>query len=141
MNFVTVFVLQLLLMTIVRTGKLNSVKVLLCLAVLLLVAKPFLGFSIISRVHPPSEGSILVKSFTKRKQEYVKNSNFSITDIQQKLASPVNQLVLRFVFLLNILFPALCFAANLITAGFLNEFALRIAPRRPAYLLLGNFIV
>ena len=84
---------------------LKSAKIYFFFAVLLLVAKPFLGFTMFSRMHPPSNENIFVKAFLKRKQEYVENSKFDMIAIQKKLADPVEQFFLRFSFLLSILFP------------------------------------
>src|SRR3984885_12950469 len=83
--------------------KLKTAKWLLSIAVFLFVAKPFVGFNI-NPSSLTSEASILVKSFTKRKHEYVENSSFDAKTIQRRLADPINQLFLLFSGLLGILF-------------------------------------
>jgi len=121
--------------------KLTSAKIFFCLAVLLFVAKPFLGFTMFSRAHPPAVDNIFVKAFTKRKIEDPESSNFSASAIQKKLAEPVKDFVLRFSFLLCIIFP-LAFAAGAdITDLFLRRIKLSLYPRGPAYLLNSKLII
>ena len=119
---------------------LSSAKIFLSLAVLLFVAKPFLGFTMFSRLHPPAEENIFVKSFTKRKLEDSENSIFNTSAIQKKLADPVDQFILRFSFLLSIIFPAI-FAAVNISNRFLNELRLSLSPPGHTYLLNGKLII
>jgi len=117
----------------------KPVKIYLCFAVLLLVAKPFLGFSLFDRMHPPAKASIFLKAFTKRKQEYAKDSKFDIIAIQKKLADPAGSIFLRFTFLLSILFP-LVFGI-----GTINLFLRRAKPYMPGnhqtYLLNSQLII
>jgi hypothetical protein len=120
---------------------LKSAKLYFCFAVLLLVAKPFLGFSLFSRIHPPAEENIFVKAFNKRKQEYAQDSHYDIIAIQKKLADPVQQFILRFSFLLNIIFPAIFMAGTNITNRFLNEIRLSLSLRQPTWLLNGKLII
>jgi hypothetical protein len=119
--------------------QLKSAKIYCCLAVLLFVAKPFLGFSMFRPVNPPVTETIFVKAFTKRKQEYVENSCFDIAAIQYKLAHPVNGFFLRFIYFLNMLFPAVF--CSFLTADFLNQPVLQISPCRHTYLLHGKLII
>jgi hypothetical protein len=119
----------------------KSAKLYFCFAVLFLVAKPFLGFSMFSRVHPPADESIFVKSFTKRLQEYSEDSNSDINAVQKRLADPVNLLFLRFTFFLSILFPLVFEASTNLTNSFLNGIHFRISPRRHTYLLNGKLII
>jgi hypothetical protein len=109
----------------------QSAKLLFIIAVMLLVAKPFLGFSMFSRIHPPAAESIFVKAFTKRKQEYVEDSSYDVIAVQKKLADHVDQLFLRFSFLLNILFPSIFYNGLCTTSRFLRDMQLNlVAPRR-----------
>ena len=119
----------------------KSVGIYLYFAVLLLVAKPFLGFTMFSRIHPPADQSIFIKSFTKRKQEYTEDSSFDMHALQKKLADPVKQVLLRFSFLLSILFPALLAAGKNITDRFLNEIQLSLSPRQHSWLLNSKLII
>lgn len=126
---------------VLNMRKLKSAKIFFSLAVLLFVAKPFLGFSMFSRLHPPSEENIFVKAFTKRKLEDPENSNFTAKAIQKKLAEPIQQFVLRFTFLLSTLFPAIFASRADITTGFLKRLKLSLSPYRPTYLLNGKLII
>lgn len=119
----------------------KSAKIYFCFAVLLLVAKPFLGFTMFSRVNPPAYETILVKAFTKRKQEYAEDSSFDIAAIVKKLANPVEAVFLRFSFFLNILFPAIFNAGINITARFLNQIQISLSARSNAYLLNGSLLI
>jgi hypothetical protein len=118
----------------------KSAKIYFCFAVLLMVAKPFLGFTMISRMHPPIKGNIFVKSFTKRKLEYSENSSFNMDTVQKKLADPVKQVIILFSCLLGILFPVLLAGKN-ITDRFLNEIQLSLSHRRDTYLLNCNLLI
>jgi hypothetical protein len=120
---------------------LKSIKMYFFFAVLLFVAKPFLGFSMFSRANPPATENIFVKAFTKRKQEYVEDSCFDIAAIQAKLADPVKQFFVRFTYFLSLLFPAV-FSSNLfLTTGFINQIALQLTPSRHTYLRNGKLII
>jgi hypothetical protein len=121
---------------------LKSAKIYFCFAVLLLVAKPFLGFSVFSPVNnPPSADNILVKAFTKRKQEYVEHSSYDIHAIQKKLADPVTQYILRFSFLLSVLFPVVFAAGSAITNRFLRGIILSLSPPGQTYLLNSTLLI
>ncbi|BAU54587.1 hypothetical protein [Mucilaginibacter gotjawali] len=117
------------------------VKILFFLAVLFFVAKPFLGFCMFSRLNPPSTVSIFVKAFTKRKQEYVKDSKFDIQTIQQKLADPANQLLLGFAFLLSILFPLI--SSDRVTIGnrYLQRLKFSLSSSPDTWLLNSQFLI
>ena len=106
---------------------LKSAKIYVCFAVLLFVARPFLGFAMINRLHPPVEKNIFAKAFLKRKLEYVENSKFDMIAIQKKLAGPVEPFFLRFSFLLSILFPLTFGAGTRITNRFLRTSKLTLS--------------
>jgi hypothetical protein len=121
--------------------KLKSAKIYLCFAVLLFVAKPFLGFTMFSRLHPPAHENIFVKAFTKRKLEDPENSNSTSKAIQKKLAEPVQHFVLRFTFRLSIIFPAVFSSGAGITDRFLRQIKLSLLPQEHTYLLNGKLII
>ncbi|WP_428331208.1 hypothetical protein [Mucilaginibacter sp.] len=120
---------------------LKSAKLYFCFAVLLLVAKPFLGFGMFSRNHPPADENIFVKAFTKRKQEYAEDSNADIISVQKKLADPIKQFFLRFDFLLGILFPAIFSTVKSAASNFLRKLNQSLSPPDDAYLLNGILII
>lgn len=117
------------------------VKILFFLAVLFFVAKPFLGFSMFNRSNPPSGVSIFVKAFTKRKQEYVKDSKFDIQTAQQKLSEPANQLLLGFAFLLSILFPLISSDRVSISKCYLQRLSHNLPLSPGAWLLNSQFLI
>ena len=81
----------------------KSAKICFFFAVLVFLAKPFLGFGVVNSLHPPAADNILVKIFSKRKLEYDEKSNNNIYSVQKKLADPVQHFVVRFTFLLCLL--------------------------------------
>ncbi|WP_295672141.1 hypothetical protein [uncultured Mucilaginibacter sp.] len=117
------------------------VKILFFLAVLFFVAKPFLGFSMFNRLNPPLAVSIFVKAFTKRKQEYVKDSKFDIKTVQQKLADPANQLLLGFAFLLSVLFPLFSLDRISISNRYLRRLKFNLSPFSDTWLINSQFLI
>jgi hypothetical protein len=117
------------------------IKIYFCFAVLLLVAKPFLGFSMFNRVHPPAEENIFVKAFNKRKQEYAEDSSFDIIEIQKKLANPVIRLFFRFAFFLGIILPAAFKAGISITNRHLRNIQLSLSQPEHSWLLNSKLII
>jgi len=117
---------------------LKSAKIYLLFAVLVFVAKPFLGFSMFSRLHPPAADNIFVKAFTKRKHEYTEHSSYDIIAIQKKLANPLKELFLHFTAFLNVLFP-LKFASDFnIPNSFLQT---SVQPIKRSYLRNSKLII
>ncbi|MDB5117270.1 MAG: hypothetical protein JWQ79_2762 [Mucilaginibacter sp.] len=122
--------------------RLLTVKIILFFAVLTFVSKPFVGFGITN--HFPSGNqttNILLKAFTKRKQEFVEGSVFNILNIQKNLANPPSGLFLLFSSLLSILFPALLCNSGKITNGILADIHCGLFPPRHRYLLSGKLII
>ena len=120
-------------------NKLKTAKWLFAIGVLFFVAKPFIGYSI--RSGSLSEASILVKSFTKRKHDYVEDSVQDAKNIQKRLADPVNQLFLHFSFLLGIISALTFDTAFNITAGFLQKIKRNLFSSPEAWLLDGQLII
>jgi hypothetical protein len=123
---------------LVNGNKLKTAKWLFAIAVLLFVAKPFIGFAL-NPSNPFIQESILVKSFTKRKHDYVENSAQDAKTIQKRLADPVNQLFLLFSFLF---ISAIIFdGAFNITARFLQKIRRNLISSPEAWLLDGQLII
>jgi hypothetical protein len=122
------------------THKLKTAKWLLAVAVLLFVAKPFIGFAL-NGSSPVSKTSILVKSFAKRKHEYVENSSSDVKTIQNQLANPVDQLFLLFSALLSIIFPLLFAAGFNITNRFIQKIKKGLTLPPDTWLLNGQLII
>jgi hypothetical protein len=110
-------------------------------AVMFFVAKPFLGFTVFSETHRPSEENIFVKVFSKRQVEFDDDSEYSIFTIQKRLAEPVRYFFLRFSFLLCILFPVIFAAGINITNRFLRRMLLSLPQSGSVYLLNSNLII
>jgi hypothetical protein len=119
----------------------TTAKLYLLFAVLLCVAKPFLGFSMFNRVNPPAENNIFIKVFSKRKQEDAEDSSFDGIAMRNKLIDPGKRFFLRFCSLLSILFPAIFNPGVNITNRFLRRMQLGLVPIAPGYLLNCNLII
>jgi hypothetical protein len=119
----------------------KSAKIFFIVAVLLFVAKPFLGFSMFSSTRPPAEDNIFVKVFSKRKVENEEDSKYNISAIQKELAEPVGEFFVRFSFLLGMLFPLIFEAGVNISTGFLRNIRLGQHPRGDIYLLNFSFLI
>lgn len=107
--------------------RVKTAQLILCIAALLFVAKPFVGFGLAAHLRTPVKTNILAKVFSKRK---VDDGRSSMNAIQKQLSDPATNLFLRFAFLLAILFPLAFKADELITARFLNQFQLWLQPQQ-----------
>ena len=116
-------------------------KIYFCFAVLLFVAKPFLGFSMFSRIHPPAADNIFIKAFNKRKLEYNEDNVSSMEVILKNLANPGEQLFLRFSVLLSILFPLVFKSLPDLTNRFLSGLQFNIKPQEHTYLLNSMLLI
>ena len=113
----------------------------LFLAVFMLASKPFIGFHAVKNIREGRSPGIYVKAFTKRKQEYVEDSEFDASTIQKRLANPLLALTVLFSFHLNLLFPSIFRKARAITAGILSDIYLSLIPPLHRYLLSGKLII
>jgi len=113
-----------------------------CLAVLLFVAKPFLGFAIISSgAGRVQTHNILVKSFTKRKPEDFRDAEARKIAIQRILTNPPLPFILCITALLGLLFPAIFKCAGRCSAAYLNNLRLNLIPSAPSFLLNGKLTI
>jgi hypothetical protein len=119
-----------------KMERLLTIKLCIGLAVLLFVAKPFLGFSICEANHPIEMHSLLAKSFTKRKTE-----NFESAEAQKKLAQSPALKLLSFAILLDFLFPFIYKRVTVISSQSLHGLNLALVPVQPSYLLTGKLII
>jgi len=121
-------------------NSLKTAKVFFCLAVLLFVAKPFIGFSIISFANiPVASNSLLIKSFSNRKPEDLKDAEAKKATIHRLLSNPPAILLLTIAALLGLLFTAL-FKKISISTRFLNELQAGLIPIQPN-LLTGKLSI
>ena len=121
--------------------KLTSAKIFFCLAFFLFVAKPFLGFSLFSRLHPPTAESIFIKAFTKRKVEEPESNRLRQEAILKNLTDASQQFVLLFSAFLSTLLPIVFLTANSINNSFQVLLKLRLSPSIPTWLLNGKLII
>lgn len=112
----------------------KSAIIFFCFAVLMLVAKPFIGFNSLANINRLKHLSICVKAFTKRKQEYVEDSSFDTTFVQKKLAKPLDLVLIHFAVLLALILP-FAFAAQNLSNRALRRLRLCLSPAHPSYLL------
>lgn len=108
----------------------------------MLAAKPFIGFDAIKQMgRGKNPSGVIVKAFTKRKQEYVEDSNFDVSTIYKRLANPLLALTGLFSLLLSTLFPSIFRKCKLITASILSNIHLSLFPPVQRYLLSGKLII
>lgn len=120
-------------------------KFILVIAMLMFVAKPFVGFSLryqhyFKTVHHHSP-SILVKSFTKRKQEYADENETNITKVQQRLNNPEIPSVLLFAVALSLFLPVVLRIVKQTTHSILQAIHYSLAPPQQLYLLSGKLTI
>ncbi|MES2113389.1 MAG: hypothetical protein V4577_31845 [Bacteroidota bacterium] len=118
----------------------KSALISLSFAVLMFVAKPFIGFGAFKQLHQIKHISICVKAFSKRKQEYIEGSSLDIQTVLKKLRNPADSILLTFSALLSIVLPLLSGAEN-IANRILRELEFRLPPTQPYYLLNGNLLI
>ena len=123
----------------VYVKKVKIAKWCFTIAVVLFVARPFLGYTI-NFSNPVAAVTILVKSFTKRKLEFVENSKYDIKTVQKKLAEPVNALFLLFSCFLSIIYPLIEEALS-VTGNFIRRLKLSLFPAPDTWLLNGQLII
>lgn len=108
-------------------------KIYFCLAAMLFIAKPFVGFAMFNHNHSPAPTSILVKIFAKRKVESIESSSSNVISHQKKLRENPNLFSLRFCFFLAMFFLAAFHTANGVINGYLRRL-LYLLPCRSGYL-------
>jgi len=123
----------------------TKIKYLLFLALVMLVAKPFVGFTLryeqYFRASHSGTPSILVKSFTKRKQEFSEDSEHNVVNVSKKLANPVLPVITLLAFALNVFLPRLFKPAKATTYSFLTAIAYGLYQPQPLYLLSGKLTI
>ena len=112
------------------------------LAVLLFIAKPFIGFATItgSQEHITAH-SILVKAFAKRKPEDLRDAELKKAALRIMLSNPPVKLLVSITLLLGILFPLLFQSITFITGAYLNRIRYSLIPAEQPYLLTGKLTI
>lgn len=109
------------------------------LALLMFVAKPFVGFSLryehYFQVLHHRKPNILVKSFAKRKLEVSEDSEFSMATIAKKLATPILPAIMLLACALNVFLPRRFRQSKTATYSLLAAIIYSLYPPQPLYLL------
>lgn len=119
--------------------KIKTFRLIISIAALVFVAKPFAGFGTLSRQFKPIVShTILVKSFTKRKPESLEDADEKLQAIHKVLTNPLLSLLSAISFFLSLLLPSVVRDISKLT-----EPGARWMPRsaRPAYLLAGKLTI
>ncbi|WP_214072662.1 hypothetical protein [Mucilaginibacter sp. dw_454] len=123
----------------------TKIKYLLFLALVMLVAKPFVGFTLryeqYFRASHSGTPSILVKSFTKRKQEFSEDSEHNPVNISKKLADPALPVIALLALALNVFLPRLFKSVKATTHSALAAIIYSLYPPQPLYLLGGKLTI
>lgn len=105
------------------------------------LVKPFAGFGLYNNIANQNGYSILVKSFTQRKQEYTDGSEYDVIAVQRNLANPLLLVTLLFCFALDTLLSAVLSLGRYITAQTLNNIRFDIFMPEPIYLRSGKLTI
>lgn len=98
-----------------------------CLAALIFIAKPFIGFGVAGHLKSSVKTNILAKIFSKRNDEKL---GFDIKAIHKQLSQPATNLFLRFAFLLAILFSLAFKASEAFVEYSSRRLQLRLLPQQ-----------
>ena len=107
--------------------RIQTAKLIFCIAAFVFAAKPFIGFGLSGHLKSPVKTNIFAKIFSKRK---VEDGRSSMNAIQKQLANPDTNLFLRFAFLLAILFPLAFKLSEEISNRYLQQLQLRLQPQQ-----------
>jgi hypothetical protein len=117
----------------------NTVKIFFYLAVLLFVAKPFMGFSINAAQQLKEPNNILVKIFSQRKPEDLEDARITAAGIHHNLTNP--PIFLTIMALLGFLFPAVYKKLLAINSSYLNTINVGLVPVHQPYFLSGKLTI
>jgi hypothetical protein len=122
--------------------RLAAFRLIISLAALLFVAKPFMGFGTVNKhAKPHFSHSILVKSFTKRKPESLAEADEKAEALRNMLANPAHRLLPAITFLLTFLLPLVFNSGIKITNGFFENIRAALIPDRQTYLVTGKLTI
>lgn len=119
--------------------KIKTFRLIISIAALVFVAKPFAGFGTLSRQFKPIVShTILVKSFTKRKPESLEDADEKLQAIHWVLTNPLLPLLSGISFLLSLLMPAIVRDISRPTSAGIRCL---LPSAQPAYLLAGKLTI
>jgi hypothetical protein len=121
--------------------KATRINILLLFAVTMFTAKPFVGFHMAHLLANDTEATILIKAFTKRKLEFVEDSDFDVMAIQQRLADPAISMATALFFFLSGFFKLTLNKRLSISGKASSYLQLRLFPPAPLYLLSGKLSI
>jgi len=122
--------------------KLKIIRFAICIAALMFVAKPFIGFRTFSGHHKLHiSHTILVKSFTKRKTETQEEVDARAEQVHKLITNPILFLLPVIAYLLNVLLPYRLEDATRITRKMLSDIRAGILPPGDTYLLSGKLSI
>jgi hypothetical protein len=121
---------------------LKTLYTLFSLAVLMFVAKPFIGFSIENIEGQLIDAhSLLAKSFTIRKPDDLNDAKSKASSLKYQLTNPPENIFLTIAALLGILFPVVSITNIFTGNSFLNSLKLSLTPPDQPYLLTGKLTI
>lgn len=123
-------------------NQLQTYKLILAIAAILFIAKPFVGFGVYSALHEsPHETNLLVKVFAKRKPEFMEEVTAKSVVFQTLLRDKANE----FAFTINALLACLFSLFSVITLNAVNRFLRHQQHNRasaaPIYLLTRQLTI
>ena len=122
--------------------RLKTFKLIISIAGLLFVARPFLGFAAISKqIKSQQAHSILAKSFTKRKPESLQEADAKVNALHQLLSNPLAVPLSSISFLLFTLFPFVFKNIAVITGRFLADIRNALSPPGDTCILTGQLLI
>ncbi len=123
-------------------NQLQTYKLILAIAAILFIAKPFVGFGVYSALHEsPHETNVLAKVFTKRKPEFMEEVTAKSVVFQTLLRDKAD----AFIFTINALLACFYSLLSVLTFNAVNRF-LRYqqhtcASAAPIYLLTRHLTI
>jgi hypothetical protein len=122
--------------------RLKAIRLIISIAAMLFVAKPFLGFETVGKhFHPRQVHTILVKSFSKRKPESLQDADANVTALHHLLTNPLVVLLSSIFLLLLTLFPLLFKNVLNITGRLLSDIRTALLPPENACILTGQLLI
>jgi len=122
--------------------RLTVFRLIISIAAMIFVAKPFLGFGAFGKNHKPRiSHTILVKSFSKRKTETQEEANAKAEFIRQAIANPLMILLSAISILISILLPSTIESVRNVTKRFIEDINAALLPPERAYLLSGKLTI
>lgn len=121
--------------------RLGGIKIIFILAALIFVARPLIGFQLLT--HPsrfPSTHIILVKAFSKRNPEFLVDTEVFKTAVSHQLTNPPVKQIWTIASLLCVLFPLLLFYLNSVSYRLCKLISLSL-PGGQNYLLTGKLTI